>query len=108
MSCLSLSITTSPPASLSVQKTAPASLRITGSERAQLQLFPQGKASLSISSLAPASIALTPTEPLALIVAEVCSVCSGTLVVLAASDGPLRTKDGGYFLLNPETNPPDS
>jgi hypothetical protein len=29
-------------------------------------------------------------------------------VVLAASDGPLRTRDGGYILLNPATNPPDS
>ena len=37
---------------------------------------------------------------------EVCTVNSGTIVVLAASDGPLRTRNGGYFLLNPATNPP--
>ena len=37
---------------------------------------------------------------------EVCTVNSGTIVALAASDGPLRTRNGGYFLLNPATNPP--
>ena len=37
---------------------------------------------------------------------EVCTVNSGTIVVLAGSDGPLRTRNGGYFLLNPATNPP--
>jgi hypothetical protein len=41
-----------------------------------------------------------------LVVGEVCSVSSGTIVALAASDGPLRTRNGGYFLLNPATNPP--
>jgi hypothetical protein len=39
---------------------------------------------------------------------EVCTVSRGTIVVLAASDGPLRTRDGGYILLNPATNPPQS
>jgi hypothetical protein len=41
-----------------------------------------------------------------LVVGEACAVISGTIVVLAASDGPLRTRNGGYILLNPATNPP--
>jgi hypothetical protein len=40
-------------------------------------------------------------------VGKVCTVSGGTIVVLAASDGPLRTRDGGYFLLDPDTNPPE-
>lgn len=41
-----------------------------------------------------------------LTVGEVCSISTGELTVLAASDGPLRTRDGGFFLLDParETN----
>ena len=38
---------------------------------------------------------------------EVCTVNGGTLVVLAGADGPFRTRDGGYFLLDPSTNPPE-
>jgi hypothetical protein len=36
-----------------------------------------------------------------LTVTPVCTVGSGTLVVLASLDGPLRTRDGGYILLDP-------
>lgn len=36
-----------------------------------------------------------------LTVGEVCSIGGGELTVLAASDGPLRTRDGGFFLLDP-------
>lgn len=36
-----------------------------------------------------------------LTVGEVCSIGGGELTVLAASDGPLRTRDSGFFLLDP-------
>ena len=70
---------------------------------------------ISITTVAPATVApelvgLPVAETLQvagaqITVGEVCTV-SGTIVVLAGSDGPLRTRNGGYFLLNPATNPP--
>ena len=61
---------------------------------ATLAVVPQG-----------ASLDVQPSPQMRMAIGEVCTVDSGTIVVLAASDGPLRTRDGGYFLLNPETNP---
>ena len=70
---------------------------------------------ISITTVAPATVApelvgLPVAETLQvvgaqLVVGEACAVISGTIVVLAGSDGPLRTRNGGYFLLNPATNP---
>ena len=51
-----------------------------------------------------AELAVAPESQVRLSIGEVCTISGGTLVVLAASDGPLRTRDGGYFLLNPATN----
>lgn len=63
---------------------------------------------MSVSPKEQATLAVNPTAPPSLVIGEVCSVSGGTIVVLAASDGPLRTKDGGYILLNPATNPPEA
>lgn len=64
-------------------------------------------ASISIGSVSQASGEMVPLQQLKLTCSEVCTVAGGTIVVLAASDGPLRTRNGGYFLLNPATNPPE-
>ena len=65
---------------------------------------------------APAAMTIAPKDQAALetvltgaslTLGEVCNINSGTIVVLAGSDGPFRTRDGGYFLLNPATNPPE-
>lgn len=81
-------------ATLSVRTTAMASLKISATAQASTTMLPVPQAEVSI----------VPTPQATLAVGEVCSVTPGTIVVLAASDGPLRTRDGGYFLLNPETN----
>lgn len=50
------------------------------------------------------------TEPIVgakLTVGEVCVINSGRIVVFAGSDGPFRTRGGGFFLLDPATNPPE-
>lgn len=60
---------------------------------------------LRITKPTPLSLSLGKPNPAVLHVGEVCGVSGGTLVVLAAKDGPLRTKNGGYLLLNPATNP---
>jgi len=79
-------------------------------------LTPVPSAVLTATAVASATLAGTPAEQAAPVVTpvqqatitlgEVCTVSSDTIVVLAASDGPLRTRDGGYFLLDPATNPP--
>lgn len=63
-------------------------------------------ATLSGTPAEQATPALTPVQQATLTLDGVCTVSSDTIVVLAASDGPLRTRDGGYFLLDPATNPP--
>ena len=63
-------------------------------------------ATLSGTPAEQAAPALTPVQQATLTLDGVCTVSSDTIVVLAASDGPLRTRDGGYFLLDPATNPP--
>ena len=49
-----------------------------------------------------------PVTDAILTIGEVCTVAGGTIVVLAAQDGPLRLANGGYLLLNPATNPPEN
>lgn len=61
--------------------------------------------SLTVSALPHITLNAAPTARLTLSVEHICTVSTDTLVVLAASDGVLRTKNGGYILLNPATNP---
>lgn len=60
--------------------------------------------SLSVSANQP-EVTVGGAKLATLTISEVCSVGDDSLVVLAASDGPLRTKNGGYILLDPATNP---
>lgn len=88
MACLNLRITKPVGGSLTLQKCTPLSL--------------------SLGKPNPAVLQVAQSGALRLTVGEVCGVSGGTLVVLAAEDGPLRTKNGGYLLLNPATNPSES
>lgn len=110
MACLELTITpvaqaqlTASPveqAVLTVEPVQPAELSAdTADDGARLTAMPVDEG---------AQLTVTPVEGVQLTIGEVCSVSGGTIVVLAASDGPLRTRDGGYFLLNPATNPPEN
>ena len=63
---------------------------------------------LDVTPVDGAMINLSPAQGVSFSIGEVCSVSPGTIVVLAASDGPLRTRDGGYLLLDPATNPPEN
>jgi len=69
------------------------------------EVVPVKDATLAVVPVQGASLAVESSPQMRMAIGEVCTVDSGTIVVLAASDGPLRTRDGGYFLLNPETNP---
>ncbi len=85
MSCIAFDIKPVQQATLAI-KTATSGSDVTAIQQAVLTVLPEEQATLTIG--------------------EVCTVSRGTIVVLAASDGPLRTRDGGYFLLDPATNPP--
>ena len=62
------------------------------------------KADLNVASCKKSALAIAPAPKAAVTVGSVCSISGGTLVVLAASDGPLRTRDGGFILLDPASD----
>jgi hypothetical protein len=93
---------------MSVTPATGASLKVTPAEGASLKVTLEEGSALTVNLAEPPVLKVTPVEGASLAVGEVCSVSPGTIVVLAASDGPLRTRDGGYLLLNPATNPPEN
>lgn len=106
MACLNFVLTPVPSAMLTATAVAAATLAVTTAEQPTLEVTPVEQPSLAVTPADQAALAVTSAEQATLTLGEVCTVSSGTIVVLAASDGPLRTRDGGYFLLNPVTNPP--
>lgn len=114
MGCLSITVRPLPQAQLAATPNEQAKLSLRGyfSEEprlsAALGLVPQEPAKLVASPCPQAKIEVTPQPQAQLIVGEVCSVSVGEIFVLAASDGPLRTCDGGYLLLNPDYEQDDS
>lgn len=103
MTCLDFEIATARQASLLIAATA-ASLSIETTAMAHVDVTPGAQASASVVPVHDAELAVAPESQVRLSIGEVCTISGGTLVVLAASDGPLRTRDGGFFLLNPATN----
>ena len=108
MGCLTLNVTTLQPATLAVELVGGAAMAVTPEQAAALSVSPEEMASLAVTPTPQAVLVVTPTPQATLDMGEVCAITSGTVVVLAASDGPLRTKNGGYLLLNPATNPPEN
>ena len=108
MACLNFNLTPVPSAVLTATAVAAATLAVTATKQPALEVTPVKQPSLAVTPVKQAALAVTPVKQATLTIGEVCAVGSDTIVVLAASDGPLRTRDGGYFLLNPATNPPQS
>lgn len=67
----------------------------------QLSVTPKTSAEVAVAPAAPAELRVRPVTAM-LTLTEVCAITSGEIYVLAASDGPLRQPDGGYFLLDPD------
>ena len=107
MACLTITITPAPQAGLSVSPTEQASVGIEATPQPSVAIEANPAAVVDATPTEQARVAIETVTDVRLEIAGVCSVSSGTIVVLAASDGPLRTRDGGYFLLNPATNPPE-
>ena len=78
------------------------------SKTTTLVIYPTPRPSLTLTPGPRPMLDITPGPRASLVVAEVCSVSSGELLVLAGSDGPLRFKDGGYWLLDPAKEQEDS
>jgi len=90
---------------VNVEPSAAVALEQTESSAVALASGPS--AGMTISQMSPAALQTVMPTAASITLGEVCTVNSGTIVALAGSDGPFRTRDGGYFLLNPATNPPE-
>lgn len=106
MACLNFDLTPVPSAVLTATAVAAATLAVTTADQPKLAVVPTEQPALAVTPAEKAALAVTPVQQATLTIGEVCTVSNDTIVVLAASDGPLRTRDGGYILLNPATNPP--
>lgn len=106
MACLNFDLTPVPSAVLTATAVAAATLAVTTEEQPALTVVPTEQPSLAVTPADQTALTVTPVQQATLTIGEVCTVSSDTIVVLAASDGPMRTRNGGYFLLNPATNPP--
>ena len=108
MGCLSLNVGALQQAQLSLQPSEQAKLSLRGYNSPE----PSLSVSLGVDSKVSADLVALPLEQgslvvesqqqATLIVGEVCSVSLDIMVVLASTDGPLKTRDGGYILLNPD------
>lgn len=108
MGCLTLQVTPIQSAKLTVEPVEGAEMAVVAGQAAAISVEPADIASLTVMPSAAAELSVTPGQAAELAIGEVCSISGGTIVVLAASDGPLLTKNGGYLLLNPATNPPEN
>lgn len=105
MACLTLSVIPVGHPTLAVSVVAAATVTVTPAPQPSLTTETAAQPALAVTPAENPSVAVSPEPAAQLEVGQVCSISGGTLVVLAASDGPLRTRDGGYIPLNPATNP---
>lgn len=106
MACINVTITPVSRSVLTVDAVAGAKLAVAPVTPVVSAVKPTAPSALTVKPTASSALTVTPVGKSTLTLGEICTVSRGTIVVLAASDGPLRTRDGGYFLLNPATNPP--
>lgn len=97
-----LSVTPIEQAALSVMVSEPVALHVRPvPATAAIALTPAPQLGVGLTHAPHAVLHVDATRQALLWIGEVCCIGDGTLTVLAASDGPLRTKDGGYILLDP-------
>lgn len=99
--------------SVTIDAVAPCTLAVTGNGvGVSVTPEPQTTVSAELSPRPVVSIDLIPAVRVAAVliesvtvnVSEICAVGDGSITVLSSTDGPLRTCDGGYILLDPEQN----
>ena len=108
MSCLSIQLTPKAQALLAVSPAEQAKLTLRGYPSgsphltAALVVKPASQVKMAISPKVSAALSVTPKPQVGLVIGEVCSVSQEELYVLASTpEGPLRTRSGGYLLLDP-------
>ena len=101
MACLTVKYTPVPKAVLTITPVHDHSLTVTPQPKGTLAIAPTAKALLAVRPKVKASLTVSPTQKATLTIGQVCTVSRGELYVLAGTDGPLITRDGGYFLLDP-------
>ena len=108
MGCLSITLTQAAPRpKLTLEPQKRASLALHDGhgnpprKNTDLYLSPTPGASLALTAFQRAALTLATRQRASLVVGEVCSVGDGELMVLASTNGPLRFRDGGYWLLDP-------
>lgn len=101
MACTTVTITPEPPSVLTIAAVAAASLVVAPVAPVSTDVTPIESSAITVTPTEQAALTVTPQPQAVLAIGEVCSVSTGELYVLAASDGPLRTRDGGYILLDP-------
>ena len=99
-------------ATVHITPVASAALSVTPCQRASISCQKSEIGNSVISAIAvpfhvrlqtqqPSAVSITGIDCLVAIISEVCAIGGGELYVLAAADGTLRTRDGGFFLLDP-------
>jgi len=106
MACLTINIVPVSSPTVAVAALAAAVVIVSAVPNPSLAVTTEQQASTAVLPSPQPSVTITAEQQARVMVGEVCSVGVGKLVVLAASDGPLRTKSGGYIPINPATNPP--
>ena len=102
MSCLAFTVNPAPSLEMTIGSVTALALnteRVTEQPALSLEAF--GQPQLSVEPTVQSVVDVAPVQQLQLHLGEVCTVSGGRLVVLAAADGILRTRDGGFFLLDP-------
>ncbi len=105
MGCINITVNPVAPTVLGVTPQEGVSMDASPVAGASLEVIPAKPALIGVTPAAPSALQVTPQDGCRLTIGEICSVSGGTIVVLAAADGPLRLRGGGYLLLDPEANP---
>ena len=102
MACLDLRIRTTPPGTVNITPVPPGQVVAKTVPPAKVAVDVKNDLKVSAKVLNDLKVIITPRPQAKVTVTQVCSTTvGGTFLVLAASDGILRTSDGGYLLLDP-------
>ena len=102
MACLETKYTPVQKAALTVTPVKAKGLTVTPKRMVAMSIKPAKKSVLTVTQKVKASMDVRPVEKATLEISQVCTISGGELYVLAGTDGPFHTCDGGYFLLDPE------
>ena len=101
MGCLTLKLTPARQATVAVKPCGESRVVVTPGRLPSVAVTPSKMATVTVTPEPQPRVSLALQQPARLTVGEVCTVSGGELLVLASTDGPLRTRDGGFLLLDP-------